>query len=260
MANRVKANSIVDSAVEICGKSRKANLNTNERTQSDAVDIYYGIEFFRLEGQISTLCNEVDQRMVSRSNIERNETYILSLRSNLEDDIVEYADIGYKSINDNLRSEEKQSVRDVIPIGDQLSISGLIEAIDGAPNNNRDFFTFRHTFDFEFDNGRKFSNFEVGDTFYDQGFFSVSWRPSHVMTERGGYILIIRIPKRMKVIFIELLGKLGEAEVLTYPGPELKITDIYSKRIYNFTLRSYDVVKIYILEIIGNYWNDKWSP
>ncbi len=246
---------LINLIVRMCRRSK-----IEKRTSLNAMDIYYGIKYFDLNiGDLKTLCKEVENRVATQENIEKNETHVKSVDEYAEDQILAYTDMAFFDINESLRGE-KHPKKDTIPGGGDYDIDQIIETIDNAPQNDRDFYVFRKTDDFDFDNGKTLNDLRLDDTFLDQAFTSASWRPSYVAREDGNFILMIKIPENLKVIFVEPLGKLGEAEVLTYPGMEFRITDVSIRHLYSYKVKRLMSVKVYTLEIIGNFWNSKWIP
>nr|QBK93671.1 MAG: ADP-ribosyltransferase exoenzyme [Pithovirus LCPAC404] len=229
---------------------------------------------------IKTLCKQVDDIVVTRQNIEKNEAYVKSLNDNVKDIIQIYIGTSelslnvlnrikyntYRKINKGLRSIRHDPSSDIIPSLDGINLHYLYDAIHDAPPNDRSFYVFRATNNFDLDNGKTLEDLKVGDTFYDQSFSSTSWRSRS--TEGYSIILIIKIPKELKVIFVEPLSGYYEFEVLSYPGMEFEITDVSVRHYYDFNpdsesddnLMGFVNVKVMTLKIIGNFWNSAWNP
>ncbi len=252
----------------------------------DPKELYYASVWLDLRApSIPALCQKAKNELVSQATIDRNKAYVDSLDSDATVFISSYVELEYSTINEELRSDERRWYRDsdnkesVGPLTatelprfvnrDDDTMEGFadfVRALDGAPASDRPFWVFRETSDRLERTGVK-----AGDTFVDQAITSTSWKPSYGFDAhapkdplpRGKQnhccLIAIRIPRHVKVLFIEALGKKGENEVLTYPGAIFKVLDVTVRSMYNFDFNGHVPMKIYQVTIVDNFWFSRWG-
>ncbi len=232
---------------------RKSIIDFCKDSWLDMEDIYYSIKY------LNVTCKDVENKLISQENLILNNDYVDRLNDEIVDEIYDYTDVEYVTINRELRSETKTQDFDVNEYMEFVKIGNIIKALDNAPKIDRTFYVFRQTIDFDLDNGKSLSDLRPGDTFIDQGIMSSSWKSSYVSGTSNCCILIIKIANTMKYLSVESISKKKENEILTYPGMEYRINHFRNLNFYDYTEMKSLTVKIFECEIIGNYWNQAWS-
>nr|QBK92726.1 MAG: hypothetical protein LCPAC401_03640 [Pithovirus LCPAC401] len=184
-------------------------------------DLYYGSKYLNIYLlSIKGMCEDIENRLVSQETYNNGKLYVSELSEDTVDEISAYVE--YPTWN-NIH---------------------IIDALNSAPNNIRDFIVFRYATNVP-------QNQRPGDEFVEQGFMTCSYNPRYMSGNDDCCIIMFTIRKDMKCLFIEDIGSLKGSEILTYPGLVFRIVVINDISFYDYNLRRPTMKRIITVDVVG---------
>ncbi len=187
-------------------------------------DLYYGSKYLGIYPvPIECMCEDVENRLVSQETYNNGKIYVSELSEEIVDEISSYIENPF-----------------------WYQPNGIINALESAPDNIREFMVFRNVVGMH-------DSPKPGDEFVEKSYMTCSHNPRYLSGIDNCCIIVFTIKKDMKCLFVEDIGSRTGSEILTYSGLIFRISEVDDISFYDYNLRRPVMIRVVTSEVIGSY-------